>query len=383
MKFPVSLVVFVLSVGIGASVTRGAPGGACCLPDGSCEVISIGDCDERCGTFYGFKSECVACGYWLCGGTCPPGESCKYPWECGPVPRPCPPRGDDPLPEFAVHPSGDELDEEADPVIESWGGDRDGDPDDRVVMAHIANPTFSVEAVEINGVDVGFRPTSSVATRPGDIITVEIFVRDWSPAGQRLRGYQSQVDFGSYTSGDAGDIYPQAFSETTDRYGKCTAGGPDGDPNDENVYIDHARCSEDSDPGGSDLGPWSNGGCSVPVDCLDPPEGSGLCSSPSIDWVFGSVARTVAVTNSIMCDHRHVGATMVSDQGPICNQDGSKYYLGTLILEVSVDAEGVFTVSLDDRDLDDDGIPDFCLLADEDNTLIVPVYFESLTIRVR
>ena len=254
--------------------------------------------------------------------------------------------------------------------------------DDRIVTAHIANPTFSVEAVEINGVDVGPSPSSSVAVRPGDIITVEIFVRDWSPAGQHLRGYQAQVAFGSYTSGHAGNIYPKGFSATTDLNGACTAGGADGVPNHEHVYIDRAWCFYDSDPVGSDLGPWSNGGCSVSVDCLFPPAGSGLCSLPSIDWVFGSVGETYAVTNSIMCDHRYIGATAVADQGTICDQDGSKYYLGTLILEVSADAEGIFTVWLNDKDPDGDGIPDFSFLLDETNTLIAPVYFESLTIRV-
>ncbi len=234
-------------------------------------------------------------------------------------------------------------------------------------------PTFSVAATEINGIDVGRRPTSSVAVRPGDILTVEIFLRDWSPNHERLRGYQVQVDSDSYTSGDAGDIYPRGFSTTTDLNGRCTAGGPDGIPNHENVYIDDSPCFADADPVGSDLGPWSDGGCSFPDDCLDPPAGTGLCSSPSIDWVLGGVPETIAVTNSIMCDHRYVATSVVHDQGPICAQNRSKYYLGTLILEVSQDAEGTFTVSLDETD---------SLLSDENNDTIAPIFFESLRVRV-
>ncbi len=237
-----------------------------------------------------------------------------------------------------------------------------------------AGPTFSVEVAEVNGVDVGPSPASTVTVRPGDTLTVEFFLRDWSPAGERLRGYQTEVDFDSYTNGGPGNIYPKDFSTTTDLNGKCTAGGPYGIENNGNVYIDSSLCFADSDPAGSDLGPWSDGGRSVLDDCLDPPLGTGLCTSPIIDWVFGGVPDTITVTNTMDCDYWHIAATMLADQGPICEQDGSKYYLGTLILDVSPDARGIFIVSLDEN---------HCLAADENNDLIEPIFVESLRVRVR
>lgn len=249
-------------------------------------------------------------------------------------------------------------------------------------------PTFSVEIAEVNCVDVPFGPVSVVRVYPGDELTVEFFLRNWSPEGQQLRGYQTRIDSSSYTSGRAGDAFPRAWASTTELNGPCPSDpGPSCDEscgvsNSANAFIDRSDCVWDGDPVGSDFGAdWCvDTPCDVPGEC----SGGGPCESPKIDWVFGSVSASdvVDAVNTMACDYRHMSVLWNGVAGPVSNQDGTKYYLGTVVLKVSADAAGSFAICLADQDSDADGNPDFSFLRDVNNAPITPVLFECATISV-
>ena len=74
-------------------------------------------------------------------------------------------------------------------------------------------PTFSVVIAEVNGVEPFGGPTANVVVAPGDRLVARIYLRDWAPEGQGLRGYQVTVDPASYTSGASGRIVPAGFDE--------------------------------------------------------------------------------------------------------------------------------------------------------------------------
>ena len=186
-------------------------------------------------------------------------------------------------------------------------------------------PTFSVEAVELNSVPVPGAPVSQVAVLPGDILTVEIYIRDWSPSGEDLAGYQAQIDPTTYLSGTAGNIQPVNY-ETTQK----TRSG-----NKENCYINRKH------PG----------------------------------HVHAEYEHLPLV------DHRSKGYRWASlvlggEKGPISDQDGSQYYCATLKLQVSDNAQGTFTVSLMEG-ANQSG------LRDSNGRPILPVQIEALTIVVR
>ena len=185
-------------------------------------------------------------------------------------------------------------------------------------------PVFSVEAVEINAVPIPGAPVSQVAALPGDILTTEIYVRDWSPSGEDLAGYQAQIDPTTYLSGSAGNVQPVNY-ETTQK----TRSG-----NKENCYIDreHPR------------------------------------------HVHAELEHLPLV------DHRSKGYRWASlvlggEKGPISDQDGSKYYCATLKLQVSDDAQGTFTISLMEG-ANQSG------LRDSNGRPVFPVQIEALTVVV-
>ena len=65
-------------------------------------------------------------------------------------------------------------------------------------------PVFSIEAVEVNSVPITGGPVPKITVAPGDVITAQIFIRNWSPQGQKMRAYQAKIDPAGYTSGTSG-----------------------------------------------------------------------------------------------------------------------------------------------------------------------------------
>ena len=89
-------------------------------------------------------------------------------------------------------------------------------------------PTFMYLAVARNGEALPDGPASHLQIMPGDIVTVEVWLRDYSPGDIGLRGYQLAFDPDGYTSGSSGNMLPRDFHLHTSP----------GEDNAENLFID-------------------------------------------------------------------------------------------------------------------------------------------------
>jgi hypothetical protein len=182
-------------------------------------------------------------------------------------------------------------------------------------------PTLSLEVVAINGMPLK-TPVGKLTAAPGDTLKAEIFLRDWSPEGDVLRAYQAAVDQYSFNSGTTGSIKPRAYDETSAQ----------GLKNPENCYVNA------SDPRFAHAG-----------------------------------LETIPIADSV--NYRWASVLLDSDEAPLCENDGTKFYVGTLILEVSEDARGPFTIRLNEE-------PNSCSLRNPGNKPIEPLDYEHLEIEV-
>lgn len=185
-------------------------------------------------------------------------------------------------------------------------------------------PTFSVEAVVVNGRPVRGGPTATLGALPGDLIGVEVNVRDWSPNGEKLYAYQVQLDPASFTSGPRGYIEPDGYEETQKKEDTV---------NPEAMYADmgHAR------------------------------------------YVHKGL-QAVAPANTRDEEYR-VASVMLPQDGPVSPQDGTKFYCATIQYRVSENAAGNFTLFLKEGD-------DYSGLREPPGKSILPVAFESLAVVV-
>lgn len=186
------------------------------------------------------------------------------------------------------------------------------------------NPTLSLEATAINGKQLE-TPKSHIAVKPGDIISATIFVRDWSPAGEQLRAYQASIDANGFTSGYTGKIFPVDFDNTSAKM----------EENTKNAVIDlnHPRFVFKDLP-------------AMPI--ID-----------SISWGYRFLAILVNRADALVRE----------------KQDGTKFYCGTVRLQVSDDANGPFIIGLEDD-------PSDSVLKAPHNRTIIPLDFERLQIDV-
>ena len=185
-------------------------------------------------------------------------------------------------------------------------------------------PTLSLEAIAINGKSLGDRPKVQIDASPGDIITAEIYVRDWSPDGELLSGYQAALLPVSFSSGERGFIEPvqyEALQKT-------------GEENTDNSFVDdrHPRFVH-----------------------------SGL--------------NTLSLPDTRSEGYRWL-SLVVQGTPPKCAQDGKRFYCATIKFEVSKNAEGTFTLELNSH-------PDFSMLRKADASPIDGVKFEPLKIKIR
>ena len=158
-------------------------------------------------------------------------------------------------------------------------------------VAVAQNPTFSLEAVAVNGVKLSDGPTAKVTVSPGATILYEVYVRDWSPAGEKNRAYQIQLDVDGYTSGLTGSIKPVDFTNTTEKQEENRA----------NCFID--------------------------------------ITHPN--FVFkGKNNFVIADTRSF--GYRWMGLLTHEGDAIVSAQNGEKFYCGTIRMKVSDDAQGTF-----------------------------------------
>ena len=184
-------------------------------------------------------------------------------------------------------------------------------------------PTMSLEAIAVNGRSVGDEPTALIAAFPLDVITAEIYIRDWGPSGEALSGYQAALLPVSFSSGKKGFIEPVQYAALQKA----------GSPNPANSFIDddHPRFVH-----------------------------SGL--------------KTLSLADAASKGYRWVGLVLRGIP-PKCAQTGRRFYAATVKFEVSADAQGTFSLELDSD-------PDYSGLRSAGITPTQGVKFEPLTIKI-
>jgi len=172
--------------------------------------------------------------------------------------------------------------------------------------------TMSLKAVAVNASSVS--PTSSIEVGPGGEVTVEIFISDWSP--ELVKTYQATMDPSSYSSGSSGTLTPNGWGDGADEV-----------------------CSDSNDcPQGSwctVFGAGAAGRCNI----------GAFIDTDRSDHIFSGLGVIAAVDSSTLA--YRFGGTLNPPGG--VPDPGSAVYLGTLILNVSDDAAGPFTLALADH----------------------------------
>lgn len=182
-------------------------------------------------------------------------------------------------------------------------------------------PVFSIEAFEVNSVPITNGPASKITVAPGDVITAKIMIRNWSPQGQPLRGYQATLDAAGFKSGTTGTIQPVGYQPGTN--------------NEANAFID-------------------------------------LKDPAFIHKGHGSVP----LVDSASENYRWLNVLLDEKNSPVAAQDGKKYYCATVKLRPSDDATGIFKLSLMEENMASG-------LLDPANEPILPVGSEPLHIEVK
>ncbi|MBI1827389.1 MAG: hypothetical protein HY287_06185 [Planctomycetes bacterium] len=155
-----------------------------------------------------------------------------------------------------------------------------------------AAPVYSLEAAEINGKPIPGGSMSRISIAPGDTIKIKMMLRDWSPKGEKLRGYQAMIDSSSYTSGEGGAVQPVDYNKVPD--------------NGANAYIDR--------------------------------------KSPQ--YIFPGL-DSFPVVDAGHPDYRWMNVLLNKDtDSPGCKQDGKKYECMGLNMQATPDANGTFTIKL-------------------------------------
>lgn len=184
-------------------------------------------------------------------------------------------------------------------------------------------PTLSLEVTSVNGKPLK-KSTGKITAGPGDVLGLKIFVRDWSPDGQKLRALQAQIESRGYTSGSSGSILPVDYQETT-------------------------------------LSEFENKANAF-IDTKDP------------QYVFKGV-KEIPVVDTLSWGYRYLLIAINTDDAISCPQDGTRFSCGTLNVQVSDDASGVFLLGLDEN-------PSASTIQDENDAGILPLHFEQLTVNV-
>jgi hypothetical protein len=182
-------------------------------------------------------------------------------------------------------------------------------------------PMFSIEAFEVNSVPIKNGPAAKITVAPGDVITAKILIRNWSPMGQKLRGYQAKMDPAGHKSGTAGTVQPVGHNPGTN--------------NDANAFID-------------------------------------LKEPTFVHKGFGSIPLVDTASDG----YRWLNVLLELENSPVSAQDGKKYYCGTVRLQPSADAEGTFKIGLLEEGMASG-------LLDPANEPIVPMGTEPLLIEVK
>lgn len=193
-----------------------------------------------------------------------------------------------------------------------------------VGFAQKGNPTFSLEAVSVNGISILNGPVQSITASPGDIITAHLLARNWSPASEKLRAYQISIDEHSYITGTSGMIRPNEFND------------------------DFAN----------------------PVENLN----NAFIDDQHPQYILRG-RKNISIVDSVSPGYRYLGTLMNAPNAIVCPVAGKKYYGGTIRFLVSDNAAGDFTLRIKDQ-------PVATMLQDTEGQAIIPLDFEHLSIKV-
>ena len=188
------------------------------------------------------------------------------------------------------------------------------------------DPTVSLKAVRVNGTPIA--RTNALSAEAGDIIECEIFISDWSPLGQKLIAFHAVIRRESFLSGIGGQL---------------TQLGWDRPPIPKLDYT----CSTDADCPSEFPICLPEGICVGPN--YDPSQGAFIVRNRP-DWVFWCDPPSLSCPGF---DAPQPGTNPLRYSDVlILAADAQMYtspekYAGTLILEVSDDACGIFTLSFD------------------------------------
>lgn len=181
-----------------------------------------------------------------------------------------------------------------------------------------------MEAAAVNSVPLPDGPITHVNARPGDVLTLDVFLRDWSPGGDHLNAYQMQLEPMDFRSGSAGSIKPVDYDAKRER----------GEMNLDNCLVNQ------NDP----------------------------------RWLFAG-KQTITIIDTRSAGYRWMSVLVDTSDARACEQDGVKHYAGTVHMAVSDDALGTFTIGF----MED---PSASLLLDERGVGITPLAFETLTVEI-
>jgi hypothetical protein len=189
-------------------------------------------------------------------------------------------------------------------------------------LGALAQPTIDLLAVRIN--DTPITPTAIVTAFPGDTIETEIWLRDWSPNGERLRGYCIALDGGSFESGLCGEVAKV---------------GPE-------TLVPECQCFDDSNcascqPGTVCNTEWQS--CMVPG--YDDSNISDFIACDHPDFVFSPCDDDVFVQLPITEPNELQHCASVFDPNEAVPYSAPKY-AGTVVLGVSPDAGGIFKIAM-------------------------------------
>ncbi len=182
-------------------------------------------------------------------------------------------------------------------------------------------PTVAIRAAEVNGSPLPDGPSGEVSVYPLDVVTCEIFLEAWEP--RTLRSFNMTIDPSGYASGLRGSLSP----------------------------------------------------------LVDPTPSTGaFIAQDRPDYLFYGLPGLTVVWNAEPTSYQYGGLVLFAQD---CVADpGAPAYLATLILDVSLDAVGVFTVCLDDTDSNGDLDPERSFLRDCNTAPVKPIDFECLHITV-
>ena len=175
------------------------------------------------------------------------------------------------------------------------------------------DPTISLKAVSVGERIVN--PSSEITAQRGDVIMVEIKISNWSPGGETLIAYQVAIDESGFVSGETGSVRPVGSEHV------CPP----------------QPCADDGDCGVG-MGCFHDGCCYGPE--FFPGQGAFILENRN-DFVFFGKS-TFGVVDVLNYKYGQLLAM---------NSDCETYappvkYGGTLMLQVSADASGTFTIPI-------------------------------------